>query len=196
MARATMASLIAEIRRVCNAGDSDSIIAGVTYWSDDQIEEILERHSRDFRRVPISALRNYIDGASTYTDYLIPISQETYRIERDGNGGGFAVRTTNGEAPPAYTVSWGRNMIIFSADTGGDTFYIDCRAYDINNAIADVYEAKAGFVSDVVDFKSDNHDIKARQEYDGYMAKAQYYRQIGGAMVGFSKRIRTDEYKR
>lgn len=192
MARATMAEIIEEVRRLANAGTADTALAGVTYWTDDQLQEIVERHGREFRRVTLSPLSTYVDGATEYKDYPMPIHDD-YRIEREGSGGGFAIRTSSGTTAPAYTISWSRRMVTFDADTGGDAFYLDCRAYNVYSAVADVFEAKASFVSAGVDWSSDNHNIRASQEHDHYMTMAKRFRAMSGNLVTMARRVRTDE---
>jgi hypothetical protein len=188
-----MAEIIQEVRRLANAGTADSVVGTVTYWTDNQIQDVIDRHVREFRRMALSPLTTYIDGATTYTDYQIPIKKDDYRIEREGAGGGFALLTSSGETAPSYTVSWSRGMVNFTANTGGDAFYLDCRAYNIWSAVADIFEAKAGMVSGRVDWSSDNHDIKASQEYQHYMDMAKKYRLMAGNVVGMSRKVRTDE---
>lgn len=193
MARATMAEIIAEVRRLSNVGTADSTVGGVTYWTDDQIQDVIDKHVREFRRTTLSPLSSYIDGQTIYKDYPIPIKNTDYRIEREGSGGGFAIRTGTGTTAPEYTVSWSRGIVSFTADTGGDAFYLDCRAYNIWSAIADIFEAKAAMVSGGVDWSTDNHDIKASQEYAHYMAMAERYRKMAGDNVAVVRRVRTDE---
>lgn len=192
MARATMAEIIEEVRRLANAGTADTTLAGVTYWSDDQLQEIAERHGREFRRVALSPLSTYVDGATEYKDYPLPI-HDNYRIEREGVDSGFAIRTASGTTPPSYTISWSRRMVTFASNTNGVAFYLDCRAYNVYSAVADVYEAKAGFVSAGVDWSSDNHNIKASQEHAHYKAEAMRYRAMSGGLVTMARRVRTDE---
>lgn len=193
MARTTMAEIIAEVRRLTNAGTADVVVASVTYWTDDQLQDVIDRHVIEYRREGLTPLSNYINGATTYTDYPLHIQKGDVRIEREGSGGGFAIRTSAGATAPTYTVSWARGMVVFASDTGGDTFYLDCRAFDIYGAVADVFEAKAGLLAGAVDWSSDNHDIKASQEYQHYMERANYYRGMSGGGVVMARRIRTDE---
>lgn len=193
MARATMAEIITEVRRLANAGTADSTVGTVTYWSDDQLQAVIDAHVRDVKRMPIFSTPAYIDGAYVYTEYHIPLSTSDWRIEREGSGGGFALRDSDGATAPSYTVNFSAHRITFDADTGADTFYLDCRAYDIWLAIAEIYEAKAGMVAGGVDWSSDNHNIKSSQEYQHYMAMADKYRKMSGALVRMSVRRRTDE---
>lgn len=193
MPRITMAEIIIEVRRLANAGTADFVIGAVTYFSDDHIQDILDRGVRDFRRMALSPLLNYANSASTYTDYIIPLDKFDWRIEREGAGGGFSLRNSNGGVAPSYTINWAASRIVFDVDTGGDTFYMDCRAYDFYMAVAEIYDAKAAAAAALVDWSSDNHDIKASQTHAHYLAEAQRYRLMSGKLVRMSTRVRTDE---
>lgn len=188
MARATMAEIIAEMRRLASAGTVDHTVAGVSYWTDDQLQDVADAHARDYRRVPLTALAQYIDGGYVYKEYPIPIERARTRLERDA-----VVRTSDGATPPTYNIRWARGVVEFDADTGPSTFYLDARGINIYAAVADIWEQKAGLVANKTDWSSDNHRVQASQEYAHCMAQAEKYRALAGTGIAIARRVRTDE---
>lgn len=189
--RATMAELITELRALTDAGADDHQIGGVTFWSDQQLQDVLDRNRTTIRREALQPDGEYNAGAWLYYDY--PIPAELGAIERAGTGGGFALRDASGNDAPAHTINYAAGVITFDDDTGGDVYYLDCRGYDMNAAAAAVWEQKAGFVAASVDWKADNHAISASQEHDHCMERARHFRSRAGGGVQVIEFFRSDE---
>lgn len=191
MARAGMATLIAEVRRLANAGTADYTIDGTTYWSDDQIEAALDRQQQVYKRVRLIEAPDYIDGEYVYTEYFIP-PKVGKRVETGDN---FVVRDTEGDAAPSYTLDANALKVTFAVDTGGTVAYFaDLRTYDVYAATADVYESKAGHSAESsFDWSSDNHSVKASQKYSNYLKMAERFRQMSRGSVRTVRRVRRDE---
>lgn len=189
MARAGMANLILELRRRTLAGSADVTIGATTYWSDDQLQGVLDTYRQTWRQITLSAIPRRVGTGYTYTEYPIPSALEW--IEENQTDSGWQLLDNAGGTAPSYTVNYYAHMITFAADTANLSYWLDCRTYDLNQAAADVWESKASFASTNVTWQSDNHRIEASQEYRHCMDMAKKWRGKAGLLVG--KMVRSDE---
>lgn len=189
MARTGMANLILKTRQFSNAGTADYSIAGVTYWTDDQIQEQLDMYQTTHKRVIVYAKPEYEDSAWSYTEYPLPDGIGRW-IEEDTR---FIVRDSTGADAPSYTMNFETGVITFDADTQDKEYYVDCYSYDLYQAVADIWESKAASVVGAVDWSSDNHTVKASQKYAMYMSRAAKFRKMGAGAIQTVKMFRRDE---
>lgn len=185
-----MADLILALRVACAAGTADHLLGTVPYWLDDQLQDRLDRYRRTFQRVLLESDPVYVDGAYQYLDYQIPPALGEY-FEESGTDSGWAVKDSGGDAAPSNTPSYQAQRITFAADTHGSAYFLDARTYDLNRCAAQVWREKAGFYAGNFDWSSDNHSIKARQQYENAIAKAKEFDSKAGITV--SRMFRTDE---
>lgn len=189
-ARAGMASLILELRGMCSVGTADYSVAGVPYWSDDQLQQQLDRRRETYLRVPLEPEPVYVDGSYQYFAY--EIEDEIGRhFEQASTDGAFVVRNSSGGTATGYTVNYEAGEITFTADQANAVYYLDCRVYDIRRVAADVWEWKAGHAADRVDFQSDNHKFSLSDEFDHCMGLAKSFRKQAGVVT--STFVREDE---
>lgn len=182
--RGSMSPLVSKLRGLCAAGPSDYQIGSLTYWSDDQLEAILDSTAHTRKGIRLLALPAFTDGAWRTFDYVIPMEAGA-DFEAPGAGSGFALRDSGGdEVPPAaYTLNLPARRITFSADQGGATFTVDARAYNVYLAAAMVWEQKAAHAAGEVSWGADNHRIDAGQEYEHCLTMARHYRRLAGLSV-------------
>lgn len=185
--RAGMANLIQELRAAANVGTDEYSVDGVTYWTDDQLQTRLDKTQETHVRLLLQE-RPVYTGDWEYYEYLIPAGPH---FEQSGTDSGWVVRDSLGGTVTGYTVNYAARKITFSADQEGASYYLDCRTYNLNAAAADVWEWKAAHVAAAFDWSSDNHSVKASQEYEHCMAQAAKFR--GRAGIKSSKMFRTDE---
>lgn len=193
MARTGMANLIQQLRMATNTGRTDGTIAGEVYWSDDHLQSELDRFQTYWRTVALEALPiTSTGGTLQYFDYLIPEPIGRY-IEQNATGSGWAIRDSVGNSigTALYSVNYDARRVTFATNTAGTAYYLDVRSYALNRAAANVWRRKASLVYQQVDWKTDNHDVKASQEYANCMQMAAYYESQGGVQVGWL--TRTDE---
>jgi hypothetical protein len=124
-------------------------------------------------------------GKFVYFDYAIPDAlgdslEESYTI-RDSAGGTIAANT--------YTLDVNTRRVTFTTDQTNQPRSLDCYTYDLNIAASAVWDQKAAYVWESVDWSSDNHNIKAEQEYQHCLERAAYYRKKAGAKAGRFNRI-------
>lgn len=159
-ARTTMATLITALRGFTNAGTADFTIAGTAYWSDEQLQTILDRFCTRFIDAELVAhpqqnSENVTEWKeySTYFDWLETTSEGTSRfIVTDGLGGVISADD--------YTVNYEVGIITFTEDQAGLGRYLTGFSYDIYAAAAEVWEQKAAQYATMIDFSTDNHSVK------------------------------------
>lgn len=189
MARSGMANLILEVRKRTNSGTADYSVGGVNYFSDDQLQAILDRHQTSHKGWLLGSSPDYVEGDWVYTEYYF--SGLEGGIEEAGTGSGWAVRNSAGESATGYTANYQAKSIIFSADTGGTDYYLSCREYDLERACAEIWEEKAGFENLSIDWETNNHKASASQKHTQALEMAKYWRKK--ARPQSVKMVRSDE---
>ena len=180
MARSTMATLIANLRGLTRAGTADYTVGTVNYWSDDQLQDVLDAHREDVYRAPMHTVQVYNGGSVEYHDYHSGYSN------LEATSGGTAIFYVEDAAGSAvgtalYTPDYNRGVVNFPADTGGSSYYLYGRTYDMNAAAADVWRTKAGQYAMAVNFSTDNHRIDRGEIIKNCLQMAGYYSQQAGA---------------
>lgn len=172
MARTGMQTLIDTVRGYANAAPdewevtSDSSI--VTYWDDEEIQRVLDRHKREYIHALLDAQPTYESGSSVFKQYLLG----TGNVE--SGTAVFKVEDTAGTVT-GYTVDYARGVVTFTADQSGKSFWWSGFAYDLNAAAADIWRMKASHVANLVDFSTDGHSVKRSQQAKQYLDMAGYY---------------------
>lgn len=172
-ARSGMNDLIDELRTLCAAGASDYTVGATTYWSDDQLQTILDRYRTDIKFYELAPIEEYASGAYVYKDYPIPykyIEQSVDVLDMQGDAYGTAL----------YSVDYDRGMVSFVADTGGAAVYINAAVYDLYRAAADVWRQKAAHVASRYDVKTDNQTLTRSQLMKQALEMAQLYDGMAG----------------
>ena len=180
MARSTMATLITSLRGLAQAGASDYTVNGLSYWTDNQLQDVLDAHRKDVYRSLMHPVQSYNGGTVEYHDYY----SEHGNLEATTGGTSiFYVEDAAGSAvgTALYTPDYNRGAITFAADTGGSTYFIYGRSYNMNAAAADVWRQKAGQYATAVNFSTDNHRVDRGEIIKNCLQMAGYYNQQAGA---------------
>lgn len=153
MARDGMANLIDRTRAVTNVGTAQYTIGDQTYWTDDQIQDILDGHAvwvvEDLLTwIPqnIDGTATYLTAASRYSDFEEAVSGTARWIVRDSAG------TENGTAN--YTPDYRNGRVTWAADQGGTAYEATGYSYDIHSAAIEILEEKLAYVDLWYDFDS------------------------------------------
>jgi len=176
MARSGMDNLIAQLRAFTNAGTADYTISTVTYWTDDQLQIVLDRHRNDVYREMLFSTPRYTGGGSVeyldyYTRHTNLESGTAYFWLEDGAGSNVGTSI--------YSVDYANGRITFTQDTGGSTYYLTGREYDLNGAAADVWKQKIGQIAMTsFDWASDNMKVSRSQAVQQAQFMANYYQQM------------------
>lgn len=174
-ARPTMSDLITKLRGFSNAGTADYTIGTVTYWSDDQLEDKLDKTRKTINYQTMQAIPIYGVGSITYTEYRTGLENwENSPIIQDSTGAVVASAD--------YTFDANIGIVTFLADTEGQTRRITGNIYNVERAASEVWRAKAAQVANSFDWSSDNHSIKRSQVHEHYLAMAKHYEGQAGAI--------------
>jgi len=174
MARTGMQTLIDTVRGYANAAPDEWTISTDTslieYWSDEEIQRVLDRHKREYIHELMDAQPTYESGTTVFKQYLLGATNV------EGGTVVFRVEDTAGTVS-GYTVDYTRGIVTFSTDQSGKAFYWSGFAYDLDAAAADIWRMKASHVAGLVDFSTDGHSIKRSQQAQQYLSMANYFQQ-------------------
>lgn len=179
MARDDMLPLIARLRQLTDAATDDEF-NGVTFWTDDQLEDVLDRHSRDIQIILQHGTRKVNGQVAWWHMKYTPkfwIGFETYEVT---DYQGYTVDTDD------YVVDLERGQVTLDTGLSKQTYYLRARAYDFIDAAADVWQQKVNQRSSFVDYKADIHTVKMSQDYAHCIERLNYYAslRIGGFKRG------------
>jgi hypothetical protein len=179
-ARSGMGDLISELRSMANAGASDYTVAGVPYWTDAQLQRILDNHRVDLRWNEMETMPGTPDGSGDldYLEYSIGYGN----LEQTTGGTAiFMVQDINGNAVDAseYSVDYQRGVVTFNADTEGFTYWVTARSYDLEGAAGDVWKRKQGHYHTAINFSSDNNSMSREALYQHAKEMADFYSSLG-----------------
>lgn len=197
MARTSMADLITSLRGLTNAGTADYTISGtaaIVYWTDNQLQAVLDRHVYTARHEALRPLPTTGAGGSvSYFDY-----QSNWRFfeSTDGGTARFIVQNETGATvgTAAWTADYPRGLVTFGTTTAGLSRYVTGYSFDMNAAAADVWTQKAAHYVTAYDVSTDNHALKRSQIITNCLGMAKEY---GAGAMAYSvsmDRSDTDEY--
>jgi len=177
-----MENLIYRLRGLTQVSTSDYTVGVTAYWMDNQVQDVLDAHRQDVYRAPLTPIQVYNGGTVEYHDYHSAYSN----LEATSGGTSiFYVEDAAGSAvgTALYTPDYNRGVVTFAADTGGSSYYLYGRAYDMNAAAADVWRQKAGHYATAVNFSTDNHRIDRGEIIKNCLQMAGFYAQQSGAVT-------------
>lgn len=175
MARTTLAQLRNELRGLTEAGTADYTLGTISFWDDDQMDTVLDRHREDFIFESLIPYPVQVAGGST--DYF------EYRTERrnfEQTSGGttvFYIQDASGSVVGTanYSADYLRGIVTFTADTSGSSRYFTGRSYDLNAAAGDIWRKKAAHYFSAFSFATDNHRVDRQQIYDHCVQMAESF---------------------
>lgn len=189
-ARSGMTSIIRRLRGMAAAGAVDYEIAGVPYWSDAQLQELLDYNRVDFYEMEMQSVPKTVSSEMVYLRYDAPYGD----LETIASGTAIWNITTSDGAQAGtanYSVDYTKGIVTFTADQGGTAWFMSGRSYNLNAAAADVWEQKANYYQMSYDVKTDGHDLSRSQLYKQAKEREEYYRaKVGAYTVDF---LRGDE---
>jgi len=170
-ARDGMTNLIAELRGLTAAGTADYSLGTVSYWTDDHLQNALDRFRKDIHRESLTPVYSYNGGNVEYKEY-----RSRFKNLESGTAAFDIELSTGTNAGTAdYSVDYTRGVVTFSADQGGTAWYLNARSYDLNASAAYVWRQKAAHVSSYYDVSTDGHSLKRSQMTKHFNDMAIYY---------------------
>jgi len=189
-----MTDIISELRQLTATVEGESTLNGTELWTDEQLQDVLDRYRRVVRALPLQPIQSYESGSLVYQIYPLPTAIRSYRIENSSDAFEVLNSTMIKQAfGVSYTLNIPSNQVEFLASTGGRTYYANMLLYDINLAAADIWDIKASLRWDSVDWRTDNHTISEGDEYEHCVKQALYFR---SRAIRSTKWVRTDEAPR
>ncbi|MBE7512563.1 MAG: hypothetical protein HS103_07090 [Anaerolineales bacterium] len=178
MPRSGMATVIAQLRLLTNTTPTDVTLAGVPYWTDDQLQAELDRMATVHSRLGLIAVT-----PPPVTVYRIPLSDP---LEEAGTDSGFAVRDRRGAVvnPALYAVNYAARRITFLSETGGARYVLDCRVYNLHRAAAAVWAQKAALAAAKLDWEAEGRGVRAAQEHAHCLRMVDHHERLAGIVVG------------
>jgi len=182
MARTGMTTLIDTVRGMTDAGTADYTAGTVTYWADDEVQRVMDRHRTEVIRSEMQPVQTYNNGTVEYKTYY----GEYGNLEETTGGTSVfylqnAAGTTLGTA--LYTMDYAAGIASFADDTTGSSVMMYGWTYDLDAAAADMWRMKAANAAALYDFSTDNHSMKRSQYMKHCREMAEYYASQGGAQV-------------
>lgn len=178
-ARTGMSVLITTLRGMTNAGSADYTIAGSAYWTDDQLQTVLDHHRQDVYDAPTFPIAQNVSGTGIYKIYdtgLEYLEQGTAAFYLKDSAG-----STVGTA--GYTMDYERGIATFTADQKGSAYYATAASYNVNAAAADVWKRKAAQVANMVSFTADGVHVSKSDMIKNCLEMAKYYSGQAGVMT-------------
>lgn len=193
IARVGMVDLITELRSLTEANVTDYTIAGIPFWNDAQLQDILDVHREDLRFVALQAYPNQVQGGSlVYYDYKAPAG---YLEQTTGGSQILWLQDSTGATlgTALWNADYRRGMFTFVNTTGGTAVYMTGRSYDLNAAAADVWRRKVAHVStSAFNFSTDNHSVSRAQVYDHALEMVSFFENMSGDGLNVVQRFRSD----
>jgi hypothetical protein len=190
--RSGMQNLLAELRGMCEAGASDYTIADVPYWSDAQLQDVMDTHRTDVVFEPLQSYPYQISGGSlSWTDYR---STHGYYEATTGGTAIFYIQDSTGAtvSGSSYSTDYRRGVITFSANQAGTAYYLTGRSYDLDAAASDVWRRKASHYANSFDFSTDNHSVSRSQVYKHCLEMAEHFEGKSASAIETVQMFRSD----
>jgi len=193
MARTSMATLIAHLRELTATSTAELTINGVDYFTDDQLQDALMRHSAIQIRVALYPIGDYDGSEMVYVRYPLPY----YMVWIEGagdDGSAWALVDGNGADAPAHAFHPHTRQIGFDDPTDGRTYYLSATSYNMHRVAATIWSQKAAHSAHRVNFSVDGQAVSAGDYHAHCLKMVAYYEGLAGATM--VRRVRVDEVKR
>jgi len=177
--RSSMSALIIELRGMVHAGIEEYTVFGIDYWSNEQLQAILDRNRIDLYRCQLDKVpRTAAGGAVQYFDHWITGYDHFERT--DGGTAIFYIEDAagNDQGTALWSADYNVGLVTFAQDTGGTALYVTARSYDLPGAAAEVWRQKTGHFAagpEGFDFSTDNMSVKRSQRVEQAQYMANYY---------------------
>ena len=166
--RPEMTALVTRLRSITSAA-TDDVFNGVTYWTDEQLQDILDAHTLGVQDLPLS------EGA-LYTNGVLDWQKQTYHLARGYDVASDVTILDSLGVVVTGTVNTQSKAVSLTAGSQGTQYYVRATVYDMYEAAAEVWSLKASQRSDYVRWKAGNYQANAAEEYQHCLERSSYYR--------------------
>jgi hypothetical protein len=199
MARAGMTAIIQDLRDMTEAGAADWTTTGGTFFADDMLQTILDRHVESFvfRGMESEEPVKISDGTFQWSVYELE-GLEHIEASTGGTAIFYIQENTGGTvAAASYSMDYRRGVMTLTTPlTLATPYFATGYSYDLNGAAADVWRTKANHAASSFKWSTDNHSVDKTSVYKQYMQMADYYLGLsneGGGGSGDMTRKDTDQ---
>lgn len=167
--------ILTQLRSMTDCGTATYTINGTSYWSDLQLQAVLDKYRHDVYESQLHPVDEYTSGTLSTTKYYIGnsfIESGTNFVLKDSS---YNVVSTG------FDVDYQLGLVTFTSDTEGLHYYATYRFYDILRAAADIWAQKAAHYAGMFTFKAGNNSVNKGDLMKQAMMMADLYRQQAGA---------------
>lgn len=199
MARTGMSSLIDRLRGLTNAGTAQYTVGTLSYWDNDDLQDVLDRHSTWVVEDNLTWVTQNIGGT---VQYFTATSRYRDFETADSGTTRWQVRRTDGtsEGTANYTADYVNGRVTWTVNQGGTAYMIAAAySYDLYAAAVDVLQHKLAYIDLWYDFRADNQTFSRSQVKDSLQDLiATYKKQVGSNLpskfgeMGFGEFVRGD----
>ncbi len=164
-ARSGMSNLINHVRNLIDDG-------GSVVFTDDRIQDILDRNRVDFYQSQLYPIKQEVSGTIVYK-----VFKSDYTTLEGTVSGTEAFRLYDYQGDPAsnYSIDTMRGVVTFASDQRGSARYLDGRSYDLNAAAADCWRERASKLVGGYDFKVEGRSYSRSQYFKHCADMVEYY---------------------
>ena len=168
----SMSDFILELRRMTDASATEVKVNNVQYWTDDQLQGILDAYRHDVLDLRLMPASQREAGVDVTLRYYIPDEVGTW-IENDPTV--LTIVDENGVAVTNYTYDPTNRYFLFTSNTNGAIRMMRGRFFDMRLAAARVWFEKAGHRVALINWKAGGQNLNEDQEYQHCMAMFMAY---------------------
>lgn len=183
--------VVAQLRGMVAAGTAEYTAGTAVYWTDDQLQEVLDRHRHYHPDVQLAWQTQIAAGGSIayHRGWIQPVGWFNAGTVAATSG---TFVTSRGSTVTGWTLHQD-GWVTFSADQAGTAVYFRGHSYDVHGAAAEVLETWAGVEKLNFDFDTEgDQGYKRSQKIAQLMALAGEHRRR--AVVRTVPTYRQDEW--
>ena len=192
LARPGLVDLITELRSMTDASASDYSLGGLPYWTDLQLQAVLDKHRTEIKFLEMDTSPDApVGGNVQYHDYTVGWGN----LEQTTGGTlVFIVQDVLGNSVPlaSYTPDYQRCLVTFAVNTLGLTYFVTARSYDLDGAAAEVWRKKQVHYHTAINFITDNQSLSRESLFSHAREMAAYYESIGRKGMSSIQMVRDD----
>jgi hypothetical protein len=188
-----MTDLIASLRGLTATGVNDYAVNSTYYWTDAQIQTVLDRHVTAVRHEELMAFET--EGAGGSVEYYEYQSHRRFFESTIAGTSRFIVQDESGATvgTAAWTADYPLGKLTFGTSTDGLSRYVTGYSYDVNAAAADIWSQKAAHYAMAYDFSTDNHSMSRSQIIKACLQMAKEYGSGGAVFSVTMERTDTED---
>lgn len=188
-ARSGMLTIIGQLRPMIGLGTAEFTINGTAYYSDEQIQDHLDRYRIDLTRHRMTPVVEYTGGTDFYYRYITGYQN----MEELSSGYGTAYKVEDEDGDPVGTADFTPNYLLgevrFDSDTGGSSRWITARSYDLDHAALAIWREIASHTTPFYQFAADDQRFNRDQWHEHALEQIMVFERATGIRSAKWERI-------